>query len=89
MRASEALGGGSKTLNPKTVTGEPGTGYEAPKDLGEFECENCKFFTAPNKCNQRDMKRNSKQPRHPDGSVKVDPEGCCSYIVRIGAADKK
>lgn len=66
------------------VRGEPGTGYENGK-LGEFECENCSWFSSSDSsCGQATMVRISKQPRLPSGRVKVDPEGCCSYVHRIG-----
>jgi hypothetical protein len=91
MPAKDELGSGHSKLvsiNQAAVRGEPGTGYEAAKNLGEFECENCKWFSKPGACNQKDMKAKSKQPRLPDGKVKVDPEGCCEYVWRIGRKDE-
>ena len=75
---------GPSGINQGAIKGEPGTGYEPGGDLGEFECENCSHFTAPNSCNQDDMKAKSQQPKNPDGSVQVDPEGCCEFVDRIG-----
>lgn len=92
MPANESLGSGQKkklvTINAAAVKGEPGTGYEAEDGLGEFECANCRYFTPPNGCNQKDMKANSKLPRLFTGRVKVDPEGCCEYVDRVGRKDK-
>lgn len=92
MSVKDELGSGRKkklvTINPAAIKGEPGTGYEAPGDLGEFECGNCKYFTAPNACGQKDMKAKSKQPRLPDGKVKVDEAGCCEYVERVGRKDE-
>jgi hypothetical protein len=92
MSVKAELGEGRKkklvTINLAAIKGEPGTGYEPAGDLGEFECENCKYFTAPNACDQKDMKAKSKQPRLPDGKVKVDPEGCCEYVSRVGRKDE-
>lgn len=71
------------------VKGEPGTGYEGPKGLGEFECENCEYFDAKtSSCGQKTMMAKSKQPRLPNGRVKVDPEGCCEYVDRVGRSDE-
>ena len=74
-------------IEPKAIRGEAGTGYESENGLGEFECENCKFFTAPDECGQKDMKQRSKQPRKPNGNVEVDPEGCCEFVWRMGRKD--
>ena len=71
------------------IKGEKGTGYENPEGLGEFECENCKFFDSRDgSCGQRDMMRLSKQPRMKDGRVKVHPESCCEYVWRMGRKDE-
>jgi hypothetical protein len=87
MRAKEELGSGRKklvTINVAAIHGEPGTGYENG-DLGEFECANCEYFDEKQSaCGQKDMMKNSKQPRLKDGRVKVDPEGCCEYVERVG-----
>lgn len=89
-------GGGDRgdlvQINQGAIRGEPGTGYESPKDLGEFECENCKFFGEndghdDNGCDQEDMKKKSKRKRLPDGRVDVENEGCCEYVWRIGRKD--
>lgn len=73
------------TINSRSVKGEPGTGYEDPGDMGEFECENCEYFRdTDDSCGQKDMRRVSKRPRTRDGRVKVDPHGCCDYLHRTG-----
>lgn len=78
-----------KAITTSAVRGEPGTGYESPGKLGEFECENCKYFTAKdNGCGQKDMKKKSKRKRLQDGRVLVEPEGCCEYVWRVGRKDK-
>ena len=72
-------------IDPFSVRGEEGTGYEKPADLGEFECGNCRYFDArAGACNQATMKALSKQPRLADGRVAVDAEGCCEYVDRMG-----
>ena len=79
---------GIKTAVVGKILGEPITGYEAPKGLGEFECENCRFYRASDSsCGQITMKRHSKQPRTDDGRIKVDAEGCCEFISRIGKVE--
>lgn len=69
------------------IKGEPSTGYEDSNGLGEFECENCSFFRDGG-CGQKVMMAKSKQPRLPDGRVKVDPEGCCEFVDRVGRQDE-
>lgn len=69
------------------VKGEPGTGFEKAGDLGEFECGNCRFFDGKS-CGQIDMMQRSKQPRLPNGRVKVDEEDCCEYVDRVGRKDE-
>lgn len=76
-----------RQINSRHVHGETGTGYEAFDDKGEFECSNCRWFREPDRCHQSDMKERSRQPRHPDGSVKIDPEGCCDYVYRKGIVE--
>lgn len=76
-------------INAFAIKGEKGTGYEASNGLGEFECENCEYFKKSNSsCGQKDMKEKSKLPRTSDGRVKVDPEGCCEYVERVGRKDE-
>lgn len=71
------------------IHGEVVTGYEAPKGLGEYECENCSFYReSDSSCGQVTMKALSKQPRTQDGRVKVDPEACCSYVDRLGKIEE-
>lgn len=71
------------------VQGEPGTGYESPKNLGEFECENCAYFDSKtSSCGQPTMKARSKRPKLENGRVKVEPEGCCEYVKRVGRKDE-
>lgn len=69
-------------LNPNAIKGEKGTGFEKRGDKGPFECGNCRFFRQG--CDQEDMKKKSKQPRLPNGLVKVDADDCCEYVDRIG-----
>lgn len=70
-------------IDAKHVQGEPGTGYESGAK-GSFRCDNCEYFTAPDECGQETMKERSKLPRKPNGSVEVDPDGCCEYVDRLG-----
>lgn len=83
-------------INEKAIKGEPGTEFEERGDLGEFECENCSFFSEnlPSPppdgeigCHQPDMMEKSKRPRNDDGSVQIGPEDCCEYVDRIGKKD--
>ena len=78
----------SPKINAAHIGGEPGTGYEDPGDKGDFECENCFFYANDGGCGQAEMKLYSKRPRMKDGRVKVDPEGCCSYVKRVGRKDE-
>lgn len=72
-------------IDPFSVKGEEGTGFEKAADLGEFECGNCFFFDkVAGACNQDTMKRLSKQPRLADGRVMVAEEDCCEYVDRMG-----
>jgi hypothetical protein len=75
-------------VRQSAIKGEPGTGYESPGDLGEFECENCRYFDErDNGCDQADMKAKSKRKRLRDGRILVEPEGCCEYVDRMGRTD--
>lgn len=73
------------------VLGEPGTGYENPDGKGPFACHNCHHFDkSRSSCDQKQMKAVSKQPRNPNGTVKVEADGCCEFVDRIGPKrDKK
>ena len=75
-------------INASAIRGESSTGYESENNLGEFECANCKYFREPDECSQEDMKKYSKQPRRSNGNVRVDPEGCCEYVWRMGRKDE-
>jgi len=67
------------------VLGEPGTGYENENGKGDFECGNCRYFDAASStCGQKTMVAMSRQPKMPDGRVKVEEEGCCEYVDRVG-----
>jgi hypothetical protein len=80
--------GDSCAPNVYAIKGESGTGFEKAGNLGEFECENCRWFdAAAGACDQSDMKLMSKQPRLADGRVVVADEDCCTYIQRIGKTD--
>ena len=70
------------------IKGESGTGFEKAGNLGEFECENCRYFdAAAGACDQSDMKLMSKQPRLADGRVVVAGDDCCTYVDRVGKMD--
>lgn len=73
-------------IDSAKVKGEPGTGYEAPEGRGPFNCGNCRYFRASDStCGQATMIKVSALPKI-DGRKKVDAEGCCEYVVRIGSA---
>lgn len=75
-------------INQAAVRGEAGTGYESPGKLGEFECENCKYFReSDSSCGQKDMMEKSKRKKLEDGRVQVEAEGCCEYVWRIGKVE--
>ena len=93
--AVKSILGGSRSrkklvqIDAAEVHGEPGTGYEDPGDLGEFECENCEYFDRKSSsCGQKTMMKKSRRPRLPNGRVKVNPEGCCEYVERVGRKDE-
>lgn len=93
MSVKDELGSGRKkrlvTINASGIKGEPGTGFEKAGELGEFECGNCKYFDpSASACDQKDMMKNSKQPRLKDGRVSVDAEDCCEYVERVGRKDE-
>lgn len=72
-------------INSASVHGEPGTGFEKREEDGKsgpFQCSNCEYFKNGNACTQKDMKKMSKQPHHPNGDVKVAGADCCDYIER-------
>lgn len=80
-------------INESAIKGEPGTGFE-PRivggvDKGPFECFNCEYFKNGNACNQEDMKKNSKKPRHANGMVVVSGPDCCEYVERLGKTDAR
>jgi len=76
-------------INQSAIKGEKGTGYEDPAGKGEFECENCSYYRAKDSsCGQKDMMEKSKRLKTPEGRVKVDAEGCCEYVERVGREDK-
>lgn len=84
------LGAGHETehWNERALNGEPGTGYEDGDGLGEFECENCRYFEPEEQsCWQPDMVAKSVRPRNDEGDVLVDPESCCDYIKRLGIVE--
>jgi hypothetical protein len=89
-------------INIKAIAGERGTGYEARRvgevDLGEFECENCKFFQSDNSsCGKKEMIQaarrqgiklvEGKNENGTKGRRPVDPEGCCEFVKRMGRQD--
>jgi len=70
-------------INSAAIHGEPGTGYEGPKD-GPFSCSTCEYFkTQDNSCGQKDFMEKSKRPKTSEGRVKVEAEGCCIYHEAI------
>jgi hypothetical protein len=78
-------------INASAVKGEKGTGFEKRGTKGDFECGNCEYFKTKDRqrgCYQEDMMKKSKEPRNPNGSVKVDPPDCCEYIDRLGTIRK-
>jgi hypothetical protein len=86
-------------INIKAIAGEPTTGYE-PRvvkgvDMGDFDCDNCKFFDADNNsCGKKEMIQRArakginlvagKSELGTKGRRSVDPEGCCEFVVRMG-----
>jgi len=83
LAQTAASGLSAKKINVSAIKGEPGTGFEKRGDKGPFQCSNCEYFMCKS-CWQKDMKRMSRQPRLPDGTVKVSAEDCCEYVTRIG-----
>ena len=76
-------------VNQSAILGESGTGYEDPEGMGEFECENCHYYEiGARACSQKDMMKHSKRKRTKQGWVKVDPEGCCEFVDRVGRMDE-
>jgi broad specificity phosphatase PhoE len=69
-------------INQNAIKGEPGTGYESGKK-GSFNCSNCEYFK-DSSCGQEDMMSKSKRPRTKDGRVKVEADGCCEFVDRLG-----
>jgi hypothetical protein len=83
-----ALGLGKKKpelvhINQFAIKGEPGTGFEKRGKKGPFECGNCEYFK-DGSCGQKDMMAKSKEPKLPNGRIKVAAEDCCEYIEREG-----
>ena len=72
--------------NLNAPTGEPHTEFEKAGSLGEFECGNCAHYS--NGCGHPVMIQYSKQPRLPNGRVKVGDEDCCKFVRRVGRPDK-
>lgn len=75
-------------IEQSAVKGDVGTGYEPPAGKGAFQCSNCEYFKADS-CGQKLMMERSKQPKLPNGRIKVDSNGCCEYIERIGSKQPK
>ena len=76
-------------INANAIRGEAGTGFEKRGSKGPFECGNCSYMKNGDECHQEDMKKKSKEPRHPNGSVVVADEDCCEYVDRVGNKGKK
>lgn len=70
-------------VNIEAIHGEEGTGFEKRGNKGAFECGNCSYYDN-HSCGQKDMMEKSKQPRLPNGRVKVEADDCCEYVERIG-----
>lgn len=83
-----ALGLGKKKpelvhINQFAIKGEPGTGFEKRGKKGPFECGNCEYYKEGS-CGQKDMMAKSKEPKLPNGRIKVAATDCCEYIERNG-----
>jgi|SRR5215475_1454345 len=78
-------------VDQDAILGEPHTGYENEKGLGEFECENCKYYRRLSKttgsCSEKNMVRYSQQPLTENKLRLVEAEGCCEYVHRVGRRD--
>lgn len=86
-------------INIKGIAGEKSTGYEPRvidgKDMGDFSCDNCKFFDHDNNsCGKKEMVQRARAQRialvegknenGTKGRRPVDPRGCCEFIRRLG-----
>jgi hypothetical protein len=59
---------------------EPKTGYVDRKVGGSEHCFNCEhFIKSTSGCNGPKMKELSKQPKLPNGDVKVHAVGLCNF----------
>lgn len=67
-------------INSDAVQGEAGTGFRDVKQ--PLNCSTCHHFVNGNACNGQSMKKLSKQPKHPDGNVKVGAGDYCVYHER-------
>ena len=70
-------------INAFAIKGEKGTGFEKRGKKGPFECGNCEYFK-DDSCGQKDMMSKSKEPKLPNGRIKVAAEDCCEYVERVG-----
>ncbi len=68
------------------IQGEKFTGYEGP-EKGPFACHNCEYYKGGS-CGQSTMMEHSKLPRVDSGRVRVDADGCCEYVSRVGKKGK-
>ncbi len=71
----------ANSINQAAILGEPHTGFETGAK-GLFQCGNCHYYDEG--CVQKDMLKYSKQPRLPNGHIKVDHNDCCEFVNRIG-----
>lgn len=86
-------------IDIKGIAGEKNTGYEPRsvngKDMGDFACDNCKFFDPDNSsCGKKEMIQRAraqgiklvegKNENGTKGRRTVDPNGCCEFVKRIG-----
>ena len=68
---------GEPDVDPKdTDPNDPD--YQGPED-GPFRCDNCEFFTSPNRCSQ-------PQVVNKVGGL-VDPAGCCKFFDTLSGGE--
>ena len=77
------------TAVPNTGTPAPSSGSIPPNymgpDQGPFECDNCKYFIAPQNCSKPEVLQEVGDADG-DGYADVDPKGCCNLFESSSAA---